>query len=153
MPSPWLTWSYIPGLHWVAWLHAAIVARYPQYYGFALAYALPVLFTMATRRAPWRFLLGSWLVAIIHTQLQQRAVNRRIAAATSARPNDTLMQALLRAALQHGGCLSVTEGVLETGATFSDVERTLQQMVAAGYVYMRNNPHTGVVEYVFKEVL
>jgi TM2 domain-containing membrane protein YozV len=65
---------------------------------------------------------------------------------------DDLMLALLRAAQRHGGRLSVTEGVLETGASFVEVERVLKAMVTSGYVYMDNDPATGVIVYVFKEI-
>jgi hypothetical protein len=67
--------------------------------------------------------------------------------------DDTLMLALLRAAQRHGGRLSVTEGVIDTGVPFADVERLLKTMVNTGYVYMDNDPATGVVVYVFKEIL
>ncbi len=65
---------------------------------------------------------------------------------------DDLMLALLRAAQHHRGRLSVTQAVMETGAPFGDVERALQAMVNAGYVYPDNDPTTGVVVYVFKEI-
>jgi predicted transcriptional regulator len=60
---------------------------------------------------------------------------------------------LLKAALQHHGRLSVTMAVMETGRSFSEVERVLNQMVESGFVFTRNHPETGVVEYVFKELL
>lgn len=67
--------------------------------------------------------------------------------------DDALMLQLLRAAQKHGGCLSVTQGVIETGAPFADVERVLQHMVQSNYVYMDNDPATGVIIFVFKELL
>jgi TM2 domain-containing membrane protein YozV len=67
--------------------------------------------------------------------------------------DDEVMLALLRAAQQHGGRLSVTAGVIDTGVPFADVERLLKAMVDSGYVYMDNDPATGVVVYVFKEIL
>jgi hypothetical protein len=66
--------------------------------------------------------------------------------------DDALMLQLLRAAQKHGGRLSVTAGVIETGVAFADVERVLQHMLQSGYVYMDNDPATGVVVYVFKEI-
>jgi hypothetical protein len=68
-------------------------------------------------------------------------------------PDEALRQALLNAALAHGGYLSVTQGVMATGATFTDVEQTLHTMVASGYVFTRHNPHTDVLEYVFTEMM
>jgi hypothetical protein len=67
--------------------------------------------------------------------------------------DDDLMLALLRAAQRHGGRLSVTAGVIDTGMPFADVERLLKTMVNTGYVYMDNDSATGVVVYVFKEIL
>jgi hypothetical protein len=66
--------------------------------------------------------------------------------------DDELMLQLLRAAQKHGGRLSVTQGVLETGVLFGEVERVLQNMVKSNYVYMDNDPATGVIVYVFKEI-
>jgi len=66
--------------------------------------------------------------------------------------DDELMLGLLRAAQKHGGRLSVTAGVLETGASFAEVERVLRAMLQSGYVYVDNDPTTGVVVYIFKEL-
>ena len=68
-------------------------------------------------------------------------------------PNDDLMLALLRAAQQHNGRLSVTDGVLATGAPFPAVEGALKSMVESGYVYVDNDSRTGIVVYIFKEIL
>lgn len=66
--------------------------------------------------------------------------------------DDDLMLALLKAAKQHAGRLSVTDGVIATGASFREVERILKAMESTGYVYMDNDIATGVVVYVFKEL-
>jgi hypothetical protein len=42
---------------------------------------------------------------------------------------------------------------METGKPFPEVEAVLQEMLASGYVFTRNHPETGVLEYVFKELL
>lgn len=63
------------------------------------------------------------------------------------------MQALLAAAARHHGLLTVTEGVLDTGLPFRKVEATLRDMMAAGYVDVRNHPESGVVQYVFPELM
>ena len=68
------------------------------------------------------------------------------------RTDDDLMLKLLRAAQKHQGRLSVTQGVIETGVPFAEVERVLQHMVKSSYVYMDNDPATGVIVYVFKEL-
>lgn len=55
--------------------------------------------------------------------------------------------------LNMGGALTVTQGVMATGATFTSVEQTLNLMVASGYVFTRENPETGLLEYVFTEMI
>ncbi len=66
-------------------------------------------------------------------------------------PNPLAIQ-LLRAAEKKGGRLSVTQGVLATGASFAQVEATLMGMVKTGYVEITNDPETGIVTYDFKEL-
>lgn len=151
----WLWWSWIPGFHWMSWVHAGVLARYPGYYAIGGLYALPLLSLLLTRQISWRVFLLSWLLGVVHTQVARQSIDRRIArtmAAAAATPDEALRQALLRAALKHGGVLSVTQGVMETGKAFPDVERILKAMVEAGYVYTRNHPTTGVIEYVFQEM-
>ena len=63
-----------------------------------------------------------------------------------------IMRALLRAAQEHGGALSVTQGVAATGLPFSTVEEALREMVVEGYVDVDNHPETGVVVYRFTEL-
>jgi TM2 domain-containing membrane protein YozV len=65
---------------------------------------------------------------------------------------DPLLMKLLKAAEVRGGKLSVTQGVMETGASFAYVEATLMHMVRAGYADITNDPETGVVTYEFKEL-
>jgi hypothetical protein len=150
----WFTWSYIPGLHWLAWIQAGFQARYPPYYLIGLIYALPSLLFSVARAASLRILLLGWIISLVHAYLQRDEVNRRIAPDTSsAMPDEALRQALLQAALAHGGYLSVTQGVMATGATFTHVEQTLNSMVASGYIFTRHNPNTGVLEYVFTEMI
>jgi hypothetical protein len=67
-------------------------------------------------------------------------------------PAPSLRQRLVEAALAHGGAISVTQGVAETGLTFEEVERELRELVSTGYVDVDNAPHTGVVIYRFTEL-
>ncbi|MGF1676961.1 MAG: NINE protein [Rivularia sp. (in: cyanobacteria)] len=67
-------------------------------------------------------------------------------------PQETLMVELLKAAERRGGKLSVTQGVIETGATFSQVETTLKEMHKSGYVDIGNSPDNGAVTYIFHEL-
>jgi hypothetical protein len=150
----WFTWSYIPGLHWLAWIQAGLQARTPAYCLIGLLYALPALPIGALRLAPFRLLLLSWAISLAHAYLRRTEIDRRIASVPPPdEPDESLRQALLKAAMTHGGRLSVTQGVLATGATFTEVEQTLNDMVASGYVFTRNNPHTEVLEYVFTELI
>jgi hypothetical protein len=78
--------------------------------------------------------------------------------ATSAAPaepsepeSSRRMRRLLSAAREHGGRLTVTEGVEATGLPFPEIEETLRDMVASGYVDVDNAPDTGVVIYRFLE--
>ncbi len=59
---------------------------------------------------------------------------------------------LLKAAVEKGGVLTVTEGVIATGKTFKEVETCLNRMVDSGYVDIDNRPGSGVVTYVFTEL-
>lgn len=65
---------------------------------------------------------------------------------------DHLMVKLVNAAHSRGGQLSVTQGVLDTGASFAEVEATLKDMVKSGYVTVDNHPLSGVVLYDFIEL-
>jgi predicted transcriptional regulator len=149
----WIQWTYIPGLHWWGWLQAGIQTREPWCYVVALVYALPGCLIVISRPLSLRLLLLSWLVSLVHAQVARRVIDRCIAAARKSRLSDTdLMQALLQAALAHGGCLTVTQGVMATGASFQTVERILNSMVGSGYVYQRYNPDNGILEYVFSDM-
>lgn len=66
--------------------------------------------------------------------------------------HDQLMVKLLKAAVARNGKLSVTQGVMDTGASFAAVEATLKEMVKSGYVGVDNHPDTGVVIYSFLEL-
>lgn len=59
---------------------------------------------------------------------------------------------LLKAAQARGGRLSVTQGVVDTGADFSEVETELMAMAKKGYAGIQNDPNTGIVVYDFHEL-
>jgi TM2 domain-containing membrane protein YozV len=67
-------------------------------------------------------------------------------------PGKPLRQRLLESAIGHGGAISVTQGVADTGATFEEVETELRNLVGTGYVDVDNAPGTGVVIYRFTEL-
>jgi hypothetical protein len=154
MRSQWLIWSFIPGLHWLAWIQAAILTKQSRYYWFGVVYALPLLFYVWQRRVPLSLLWLSWGLSVLHAQILKGDINQQVAsAAPGPAEREALMQALLLAACKHHGCLSVTQGVMETGKSFPEVEAVLKEMLVSGYVFTRNHPETGVLEYVFKELL
>ncbi len=63
-----------------------------------------------------------------------------------------LMKKLLTSAHKHGGTISVTQAVMDTGASLAEVEAILKQMVKSGYVMVGNHPKTGAVIYHFLEL-
>ncbi len=65
----------------------------------------------------------------------------------------TLQQQLLKAAMDNGGELTVTQGVLTTGKSFEEIEKALNQMADKGYVDVDNAPGTGVIVYRFPELV
>lgn len=71
---------------------------------------------------------------------------------TATLTRDRMMLKLLHAAQQQGGYLSVTQGVMATGADFAAVEAVLNDMLKSGYVGITNDPETGIVLYDFKEL-
>ncbi|MUL37585.1 TM2 domain-containing protein [Gloeocapsopsis dulcis] len=66
--------------------------------------------------------------------------------------HEQLMVKLVRAAAKRGGKISVTQGVMDTGASFTEVESTLKDMLKTGYVGIDNDPNTGVIIYTFLEM-
>ena len=75
-----------------------------------------------------------------------------VAATVVQTPQEQLMVQLVKAAAARGGKLSVTQGVLDTGYGFAEVEGTLREMVKSGYIDVSNDPITGVVIYDFIEL-
>ncbi len=79
--------------------------------------------------------------------------------ATTAKPKrkpsrpPSLRQQLLKAAVDNGGELTVTQGVLATDKSFEEIERALNQMSDKGYVDVDNAPGTGVIVYRFPELV
>ena len=80
-------------------------------------------------------------------------LNPSVVATSVIKPsNQQLMVLLLKAAEVRNGKLSVTQGVMDTGASFSEVEAVLKEMLKSGYVKIDNHPVTGVVVYEFIEL-
>ena len=74
------------------------------------------------------------------------------AAPPPQKPKD-LRTLLLHAAHRGDGKLTVTQTVMETGMDWKPVEKCLRKMVSAGYVDVDNEPDSGVVVYVFPELV
>ncbi len=86
-------------------------------------------------------------------QLQRVVQPIELAPPTIDPPNPNhLMIRLLQAAENRGGRLSVTQGVLDTGEGFAEVESVLKEMTKTGYVGIDNDPVTGIVVYLFREL-
>ncbi|MBW4630017.1 MAG: NINE protein [Brasilonema octagenarum HA4186-MV1] len=67
-------------------------------------------------------------------------------------PQEKLTMELLKAAQRRGGQLTVTQAVMETGATFAEIEAVFREMLKSGYVKIDNDPETGAVTYHFHEL-
>ena len=63
-----------------------------------------------------------------------------------------LQQRLIKAAQARGGQISVTQGVLDTGADFPEVETALMGMAKKGHADIRNDSRSGAVVYAFPEL-
>lgn len=63
-----------------------------------------------------------------------------------------LRDQLLEAAVEHGGAISVTDGVAATGATFAEVEAELKRLVETGYVDVDVPPGKTYIVYRFTEL-
>lgn len=98
----------------------------------------------------WEHLAGDRADAAGRRTLSADAPSAGDASAEPAR--ETTMQKLLAAAEENGGYISVTQGVSATGLSFEEVEETLRDMVASGYVDVDNHPDSGVVIYRFTEL-
>lgn len=59
---------------------------------------------------------------------------------------------LLKLAKHNGGRVTVTDAVLETEATFSEIETELKALVTSGYAHVGNDPVSGVVVYEIPEL-
>ena len=66
---------------------------------------------------------------------------------------ESLRVRLLRAAHRGDGQLTVTQGVMETGESFAKVQRALRKMVSEGHVDADNTPDSGVLIYLFPELV
>ena len=89
--------------------------------------------------------------------LHPRAAQQLLMSQNTPAPSDVprkkpLNIQLLEAAVVRGGEISVPEGVVATGAGFDEVEATLRELVANGYVDVDNAPGSGVVIYRFTGV-
>ncbi len=64
----------------------------------------------------------------------------------------SLVIQLLQLAKQKKGRLTVTDCVLETGASFTEVEQQLKELVTAGYALVTNDVVSGIVVYEIPEL-
>ncbi|WP_017719968.1 TM2 domain-containing protein [Kamptonema formosum] len=74
-------------------------------------------------------------------------------AATVIQPaKDKLTVQIVKAAEARGGKISVTQAVMDTEASFVEVEEVLKDLVKIGYVSVENDYITGIVMYRFNEL-
>ena len=73
--------------------------------------------------------------------------------APSPKPKQELRSRLLHEAHRGDGKLTVTQAVMASGEDWDRVERCLRDMVQAGYVDVDNEPESGVIVYVFPELV
>lgn len=109
-------------------------------FGFGQLVDLLLISDMAERRQ--RHLLGA----------QPSRFDRQSEIATEVH-KDTLTVTLLRLAKLHGGQITVTQAVMETGKSFTEIEQELKAMVKSGYADITNRPDSGVVIYEFPELM
>lgn len=83
----------------------------------------------------------------------QPAVTQTLPPAEQPLTEDQLKRLLLHSAQAHGGRISVTQGVLDTGADFPEVEAALLGLVKKGHADIQNDPRTGAVVYTFPELV
>ncbi len=89
--------------------------------------------------------------AVIERIVTQEKLEKLLPSVVQYQTNQLTVK-LLKAAEARGGSLSVTQEVMETGASFAEVENALLSIVRAGYADIGNHPETGVVLYEFKEL-
>lgn len=82
----------------------------------------------------------------------QPAISRTVEPKPSKLNASQLGVQLLKAAQTRGGQISVTQGVMDTGADFADVEAALVGMAKKGHADIQNDRNSGAVVYVFPEL-
>ena len=87
-----------------------------------------------------------------HQSFSNETSSENMAPVSAGDRHNHLMLALLQAADKRGGKLSVTQGVMDTGYSFSDVESTLRDMAKTGYIATHNDPVSGTVMFDFIEL-
>lgn len=99
----------------------------------------------------WRSRQGLSATGVPLAAMEQVWASRQGAIAPELAANTLVMQLLTAADARHGR-LSVTQGVMDTGAGFDEVEAALLGIVKKGYADIANDPETGIVIYEFKEL-
>ena len=116
-----------------------------------LIVGIPILGAVAIWALVDAFSLSKW-VREHNAGLTLGAAGTAPVPAEPAKPKD-LQTMLLQEAERQNGRLTVTQAVKGTGKSFDEVEKCLQEMVASGYVDVDNKPGSGVVVYVFDEMV
>lgn len=78
---------------------------------------------------------------------------QHVVATTVVKPTrERLTVKVIKAAAARNGKISITQAVMDTGASFAEIEEIFQEMLRKGYVGVDNHPDTGVVIYHFLEL-
>jgi hypothetical protein len=96
--------------------------------------------------------LGDLPNASNYAPVIEQVILRGLTPSNSHLETNQLVMQLLKVAETKGGKISVTQGVMATGASFVEVETTLKNLLRTGYVDITNDSETGIVMYEFKEL-
>lgn len=151
--NAYLTWVLVG----VAGTHRSYLAR-PTWVWLALLWGQVVL-GLSTAN-PLFFIGAAALLAadVVEIPGWVRQYNQSVAAsvgATRAKEEKAknLRTMLLHAAHRGDGRLTVTQAVMASGQDWDRVEGCLRGMVQAGYVDVDNEPNSGVIVYLFPELV
>ena len=151
-PFRWL------GFFWLAVTTVAIISPTDSYALFIPVIALPLIDA---------FLIPGWVrrnnavrEAAVAAVARVAPVPEALEVAAQATPRPApqkrpadLRTRLLRTAHRGDGRLTLTQAVMETEADFDEVEGALHALVTAGHIDVDNDPDSGVVLYLFPELV
>lgn len=135
----------------------ALAARHPVAVSLALGIAaLSALFgplaLILALELPYWLMVGPVVLATILLGAAIAAPRGGLSAISRAFGQPALEQRILELALRSGGCLTVPGTARELSISLADAERALMDLARAGHVDIDNDPSSGAVIYVIREV-